>query len=251
VGSKKEGRFEGKRILVTGASSGIGKSCALRLAQEGAELVLLGRHETSLAALGIESALHLYELDLTDETSVKALLPILKKDVGQLHGLVLAAGLHSFRPILMESYSDIAKPFGINVQGSLGFLALSVRNRILAQDSAVVFFSSAAARKGTPGAVAYAASKGAIEAATRSLALELAAQRVRVNAVSPGVVRTSMSEGMLARLSEEQIANLKLRHPWGFGTPEDVAAAVTFLLSSDARWITGVVLPVDGGYGVA
>lgn len=251
MGSKAESRFEGKRILVTGASSGIGKSCALRLAQEGAELVLLGRQETSLAALGIESPHHHYKVDLTDENSVKALLPTIKKDVGQLHGLVLAAGLHSLRPIMMESYSDLAKLFGVNVQGSLGFLALSVKNRILAENSAVVFFSSAAASKGAPGAVAYAASKGAIEAATRSLALELAAQRVRVNAVSPGVVRTPMSEGMLARLTEEQVVKLERRHPLGFGTPEDVAGAVTFLLSSDARWITGVVLPVDGGFGAA
>jgi NAD(P)-dependent dehydrogenase (short-subunit alcohol dehydrogenase family) len=244
-------RFEGKRYLLSGASSGIGKSCALRLAEEGAGVVLLGRNEASLAALGLAGRARLCGVDLTNEAAVKELLPRIKKEAGQLDGLVLAAGVHSFRPLLMESYADLAKPFGINVQGALGLLALAVKHRLLAQDSAVVLFSSAAAQKGSPGAVAYAASKGAIEAATRSLALELASQRIRVNAVAPGIVRTPMSGGMLAKLTAEQIATLESRHPWGFGTPEDVAGAVAFLLSSDARWITGAVLPVDGGFAVA
>jgi len=247
----KSRRFEGKRYLLSGASSGIGKSCALRLADEGAEVILLGRNEASLAALGLTNRVRSFSVDLSNETTVKELIPKIKKEAGQLDGLVLAAGVHSFRPLLMESYTDLAKPFGVNVQGSLGFLALAVKHRLLAQNSAVVLFSSAAAQKGSPGAVAYAASKGAIEAATRSIALELASQRIRVNAVAPGIVRTPMSEGMLAKLSQEQVTALESRHPWGFGTPEDVASAVVFLLSSDARWSTGAVLPVDGGFAVA
>jgi NAD(P)-dependent dehydrogenase (short-subunit alcohol dehydrogenase family) len=249
--SDKPHRFEGKRYLLSGASSGIGKSCALRLAEEGAEVVLLGRNEASLAALRLANRARVYRVDLADEAAVKELVPRIKREVGQLDGLVLAAGVHTFRPLLMESYANLAEPFGINVQGSLGLFALAVKHRLLAHDSSVVLFSSAAAKRGSPGTVAYAASKGAIEAATRTLAIELASQRIRVNAVAPGIVRTPMSGGFFAKLTAEQIKMLKSRHPWGFGTPEDVAGAVAFLLSSDARWIAGAVLPVDGGFAVA
>lgn len=244
-------RFEGKRILITGASSGIGRSCALKLSEEGAELILVGRDQSTLAIAGVEHRVRGFTADLSSESAVKETLGRIKKDVGPVDGLVLAAGLHVFRPLLMESYGDLARLFSVNVQGSLGVLALMLRNRLLARSSSVVFFSSAASSKGSPGAVAYAASKGALEASTRSLALELASQKIRVNAVAPGVVTTPMSEEMLGKLTTEQVDMLRARHPLGFGKPEDVAGAVMFLLSEEARWITGVVLPVDGGFRLA
>jgi NAD(P)-dependent dehydrogenase (short-subunit alcohol dehydrogenase family) len=122
---------------------------------------------------------------------------------------------------------------------------------MVAKGGSVVLFSSAAARKAGAGAASYAASKGAIEAATYALALELASQRIRVNAVSAGVVRTPMSEGFLSKLTAEQLSALEARHPMGLGAPKDVVGPVMFLLSDQARWITGTVLPVDGGYSIA
>jgi NAD(P)-dependent dehydrogenase (short-subunit alcohol dehydrogenase family) len=241
-------RFSGKRILITGASSGIGRSCALKLSEEGAELILVGRNESTLTIADAEHRVRVFTADLTSEIAVKETFSRIKKEVGSLNGVVLAAGLHAFRPLSMEGYADLASLFSINVQGSLGVVALLLRHRLLARGSSVIFFSSAASSKGSPGAVAYAASKGALEASTRSLALELASQQIRVNAVAPGVVRTPMSEAMLGKLTADQIESLEARHPLGFGIPEDVAGAVVFLLSEEARWITGVVMPVDGGF---
>ncbi len=239
--------FSGKKILLTGASSGIGRACAVRLAAGGAHIVAVGRNEAALHELPVSQV---FTADLADEGAVKALIPRLKAEVGPIDGCVLAAGVHSFRPLMMESFADIHRPWALNVQSCLGFFALLVKSRLLAKGASVVLFSSAAARTGSAGAVSYAASKGAIESATFAIAMELVSQNIRVNAVAPGVVRTPMSDGFLRKLAPEQLSALEARHPMGFGTPDDVAGPVCFLLSADARWITGVVLRVDGGYAI-
>jgi len=244
-------RLAGKRIFITGASSGLGKACALRLAAHGALLTLIGRNAEALQSVAGEGPAKTYICDLADEGSIKALVSDLKKDGVAFDGCVLAAGLHEIRPLVVENFANLLKMWAVNVQGSLGLLAAVLRAKLLARGSAVVLFSSIAARAGGPGLVSYAASKGAIEAATRSLALELAQQRIRVNAVAPGVVRTPMTETFLGRLSPEQVARIEAEHPLGIGQPEDVAGPVEFLLSDDARWITGSVLVVDGGFSVA
>jgi NAD(P)-dependent dehydrogenase (short-subunit alcohol dehydrogenase family) len=242
--------FAGKKMLITGASSGIGRACALQLSAAGAKIVAAGRNEAALRELGMADA-QIYPLDLADEAAAKAIVLRIKAEVGPLDGCVFAAGVHTFRPMVMESFNEIHRPWAMNVQSCLGFFAMLLKARMIAKGASVVLFSSAAARTAGAGAVSYAASKGAIEAATHALAIELASQRIRVNAVSPGVVRTPMSEGFLSKLTTEQLSALEARHPMGFGKPDDVAGPVLFLLSDEARWINGVVLPVDGGYTVA
>jgi NAD(P)-dependent dehydrogenase (short-subunit alcohol dehydrogenase family) len=242
--------FSNRKILVTGASSGIGRACALALLAAGAEVAAVGRNEPTLADLGLPAS-RLFLADLTDEAQVKALTLRIKAVSGPLDGCIFAAGIHTFRPFFMESFADIQRPWALNFQGNLGLLAQLLKSRLLAKGSSLVLFSSAAARKAGSGAVSYAASKGAIESATRALALELAPQRIRINAISAGVVRTPMSESFLSKLTTEQVAALEARHPMGFGSPEDIAGPAMFLLSSQASWITGAILSVDGGYSLS
>jgi NAD(P)-dependent dehydrogenase (short-subunit alcohol dehydrogenase family) len=253
AGNKKLSKmfdFTGKKILVTGASSGLGQGCAAYLTAAGAQIIAVARRPCTASDIGLPERTAIYEADLCDESATKNLVRELKQRFGALDGCVLAAGLHTFRPIVMESYADLSRPWAINVQACLGLVAMLAKNRMLGKDSSIVLFSSASARSASPGAVSYAASKGAIEAATYTLALEFAGQRIRVNAVAPGVVPTPMSQSFLSKLTPEQKERLEAHHPLGFGTIEDVVGPVAFLLSAQARWITGVVLPVDGGFSV-
>ncbi len=241
-------RFEGKTVLITGASSGLGKACARRLSAEGASLVLIGRHAETLNETAIDAEKHV--CDLTDETAVKALLGELKERGRAISGWVLAAGIQDVRPLRMESQETLGKTWAINVRGTLGFLALALKARVVEAGGSIVLFSSAAVHAGGIGLVSYAASKGAIEAATRSLALELAGHKIRVNAVAPGVIPTPMSDKYLGKMTPDAVAVIEALHPLGFGKPEDVAGPVAFLLSEDARWITGSVMAIDGGLSI-
>jgi|SRR5579872_206537 len=236
-----------KTILITGASSGLGLSCALLAAARGARLVLVGRDVTQLRANFPDEQHVAVESDISQEAGIRTLVEYLKAQSLRPEGWVLAAGVQEIRPLLMESAATLETVWKTNVFGTLGLLAAVLKARLIPKGASVVLFSSAAARAGGPGLVSYAASKGALEAATHSLALELASQRIRVNALAPGVVRTPMSERYLKRLTEAQIQALEGQHPLGLGTPEQVAGPALFLLSDDAQWITGTVLTVDGG----
>lgn len=244
--------FSGKTILVTGASNGIGKATAVYLSRLGARIVAVGRNEERLAATmsSLEGPGHLsYALDLGDAA---ANLPMWMKSVaseaGSLHGLVHSAGTIFHEPLRVLRYERYQKMVRVNLDAAL-MLSKGLRQKGVRDESgsAIVFLSSIAAIKGYPALAGYAGTKGALISLTRTLAHELAGERVRVNCICPGLVRTRMLDQIDATVPGEQPESWMGTYPLGIGEPEDVAYAVAFLLAPAARWITGTTLVLDGG----
>lgn len=242
-------RFAGRTFLVTGASSGIGLATTQRLRSEGARVVAVSRAgERLTAALGAEDAgLRILPADLTVETQIKALAETLRNEGVVLQGLVHCAGIHALRPLKLIGADDLQRMHVSHVMSSVLLCRHVIGLRVLEEGGSVVLLASAAALRGANGTIAYAAAKAGMIAAAKSLAIELAPRRIRVNTISPGVVLTPQSQALLSALSVEQRAALDHEHPLGLGEPGDVAGLAAFLLSADARWMTGTNLVIDGG----
>lgn len=239
----------GKRILVTGASSGIGQACAILASQLGASVVLTGRrsdalHETRSRMENQEWHL-IHPCDICDSAAVAELV----KASGKVDGLVHAAGIGPMCPIGFVDEEHVQCVMKTNYFAFLELMKHYSKARNRADRLSVVAVSSVSALAGWGGGVVYCGSKGALSASVRALAMELAPKGVRVNAVCPSNIKTPLYDAGAADMnSEEGLAGLKVKQPLGLGMPEQVASAVAFLLSDAASFITGVNLPVDGGY---
>lgn len=240
-----------RTILVTGASSGIGRQTAIQLSRQGARLVLVGRSPERLqeTAHRLTGEGHLVQArDLTDADSVPAWLKELCRETGPLHGMVHSAGVHLMKPLRFMSSQEFADVLAVNVVVAAALLKGLRQRGVCGSPASAVLISSVMGLVGQAGVSAYSASKGAVCSLTRSAALELAAEGIRVNCVAPGLVQTEMADRASSTLTPEQMDQIRAMHPLGLGEPEDVAHAVAFLLSDASRWITGTTLVVDGGY---
>jgi NAD(P)-dependent dehydrogenase (short-subunit alcohol dehydrogenase family) len=240
-----------RTILVTGASSGIGRETAILLSELGARVILVARDvqrlEQAMAALS-GSGHRMESFDLTAFDEIPHWLKNLTADMGGFDGLVHSAGIQSTQAVRFLDKATVNEVMSINLFSSIalakGFRQKGVHN----PNSSIVFVASVMGLVGQAARIAYSASKGALISMSKSLALELAREHIRVNCVAPGVVWTEMTESLQNSVTPEQFSNIEAMHPLGIGQPLDVAHAIAFLLADTGRWITGSTLVVDGGY---
>ena len=244
--------FQGKWVLVTGASSGIGRSTAVELSRHGARVVLLGRNEARLGetAERLGNMEHkILALDLTNHDKIAPAIVDLRKETGSIYGLFHSAGIVHTRPLSSNKIEVVESELAVNLVAGLELARVICRRDIVEEGGAsLLFVSSIYANVGMPGQITYCACKGAISAAVRAMAIELARRQIRVNTISPGLVMTEMTREALSILSDAHVEKLKKAHPLGAGTAEDVARAAVFLLAPATRWITGTDLVIDGGF---
>ena len=241
-------RFTGKTVIVTGSSSGIGEGIARRFAAEGANVVLNSRSRDDLEKvagdLDDERTL-IVEGDVSDRAFAKAIVQKTVDRFGALDVLVNNAGVGAFGMLADAGDDDIDKVIDINVKGVL-FLCRAAIPELAKTKGCIINTSSVSGTGGDWVLPIYNASKGAVTNLTRSLALQLGAQGIRVNAVNPTVTRSEMSANLLDNdsLMKAFTRRIALGRP---GEPEDIAGPVAFLASEDAKFVTGVNLAVDGG----
>jgi len=234
-----------KRIIVTGASSGIGKEIALTLAKEGANIVICGRSEKRLEDVKNEigSSCMKALFDVTDARAVKDLV----SNLDSIDGIVHSAGANRILPIGLYTEENISNLMKVNYVAPLLMTQELIKKRKLGKGGSIVFISSVMSLVGNEGNSIYAGTKAALVGSMRCLALELAKRSTRVNCISPGFINTAMTDENI-RINDEEIARQISLHPLGAGKTIDIANVCVFLCSDYSRWITGQNLVVDGGY---
>lgn len=242
----------GRTILVTGASSGIGRATAVLLSELGARVILSGRNVERLeeTASAMQPCGHLVRpFDLGNPEGIAEWLSGIVSETGPLNGLAHCAGITSLLPLRVLTLKHAAEVMRINYDSALALTMAFSKKRAHQPGSSIVLIASVAGFVGLAGSAAYTASKGALIGFAKSAALELAQGGIRVNCVAPAYVRTDMYDQNLKVLTPEQLdQRVAAMQPLGLGTPLDVAHAIVFLLADTGRWITGSVLAVDGGY---
>ncbi len=243
-------RFSGKTILITGGSTGIGYAVAKRILEEGGSVVITGRSQKNLdsAVKSLGDNVRSVSSDVSKIKDIEKMFSFIKKEVGTINGVFANAGTTIFEPIeaVTEEHFDML----INTNVKSVFFTLQKAIPHLAQGSSIVLNASVAGSRGTPQFSVYSATKAAVRSMARTFAADLLEQKIRVNAVSPGPIETPLwhKDGIPTEMSSKLIEQVKISNPMKrFGTPEEVASAVTFLLASESSYITGSELFVDGG----
>jgi 3-oxoacyl-[acyl-carrier protein] reductase len=241
-------RFEGKIALVTGASRGIGGAIARRLAAEGATVIAAARAENARGTVDeIASAggrAEMMSADMTDSAAIEALVANVLQRHGRLDVLVSNAGITRDQLMLRMKRADWDEVLATNLTAAFVLCQAALKPMIKQRSGRIVAISSVVGQVGNAGQANYAASKAGLIGFCKSLAREVASRNVTVNVVAPGLIATDMTRALTEASQQDWTTQIPLGRP---GTPADVAAAVCFLASDEASYITGQVLHVNGG----
>ena len=243
-------RFENQVAIVTGAGRGIGHAIALRLAQEGARVASVSRSEQNAKKTADEinaarvDAAKAYGVDVADHSAVQKIAAQIFDDFGRVDVLVNNAGVTRDGLSMRMSMEDWDTVIDTNLKGAFNFSQAVMRSMIKQRSGRIINISSVSGLTGNAGQANYAASKAGLIGLTKTLARELASRGITVNAVAPGFVVTDMTSALSEEVKQTIMAKIPLAK---LGQPEDIAAAVAFLASVEANYITGQVLTVDGG----
>ena len=240
--------FSGERFVVTGASSGMGRTVAKELADSGATVLAIARRKELLVRMEQEYPGRIVPgvLDVCDNKALSDTISSFVASYGKLSGAVHAAGIFSSTPLRAYDEKEARKVMDVSFWAGIRLMQIVNKKKNAEEGCSSVLFSSVAAAVGEKSNFAYSSSKIAMQAAVRSIAKEIYTRKNRINTISPGWVHTEMT-----RYEEENTQVSSKFYDWhllGIGEPEDVSGMVLFLLSDRARWITGTNVVVDGGY---
>ncbi len=244
--------LSGKNIMVTGASSGIGREIAILLSKLGANVIMVARNEERLKDTynELEPGNHSYcLLDFNNPDEIESMMDNVCANGLKLDGLVHSAGISQTMPLQYLKLSDLGSIMTVNFFSFVELAKHFSKRKNNNKGGSIVAISSISSKVGARGLTAYCASKGALESAIRSMALDLAPKKIRINSVAPAMIGTKIYDGLKAIVNNKDFeAELMKRQVLGIGKPADVAHAAAFLLSDASGFITGTSMIVDGGY---
>lgn len=245
--------LENKTVLITGASSGIGRQCAIDCSKMGARVILVARNEERLneTLSKMDGEGHLViSRDLSDISCIGGIVSEAVSKLGKINGFIHAAGIELTKPIKILNHEDYEALFKVNALTGFEFIRHFSNIKNMEKGGAIVLIASITGVIGRGCVASYAASKGAMISACRTMAIEFAKKEIRVNCISPGTVLTPLMQNYLATLDEEARAKRVDGFLLGLGETTDISNACIYLLSDASRWVTGQNLIVDGGYTV-
>ena len=235
-------------ILVIGAGSGIGKAIAEQLIELKEAIIIADINLNKWDSSQIKNVLH-YQLNVTNEESINIMIKHFRTENIKINGLVYTAGKAVTLPlnsIKTETYKELIE---LNTMSFFNLISkLATQQLFSDQGASIVVISSVVGQYGARGKIAYGLTKGAINSGIKSLALEMASSKIRINAIAPGTVQTEMLDKLISSIGEEEVNKMLLDYPLGLGYPQDISDLTFFLLSNQSKWITGSVITIDGGY---
>ena len=240
--------LEGKKILVTGASSNIGRQIAIKCSEMGARVILSARNENRLKESLAAMTGDYHQIIPCDLSDVEA-IPVLVEQLTDLDGVIMCAAIFRTTPIRNNRRKYTEELFNTNTFSNIDIIQQLLKNRKIKDGGSILFISSVAAYRPYAGNALYSATKGAINSFCQVLAIEQAGRKIRSNCISPGIIRSDKEVKDWA-VTKEELQKEENRFPLGFGHTTDIAYAAVYMMSDASKWVTGTNMIVDGGQSI-